>query len=420
MKEIFFIQDNTENKISYYHLLLFLCTLPFDRFYSTIILISFLIHTLIFLKRRRLQQFSWQTLLLQSAFWITLISTLYSSFFRLGIDLVSKQFAIFLVPSLLSVTNFDIQQYRKVLLSGFSLCCCLTIFYLYFDAANVLRFNKLPLSEIFSSAFLNHNFSLPIEMHATYLSMMLVICFVHLCAEYFETISTKRKIFLIAGCLILLAGLIQLGSKAVLLAFLLIINIGFPLFVLTGKKRFSFAIVSVIVSAIIITIILSVHAFRERYVSALKDDLYENPLAAEQYGRLDRWDVALEMIKESPVIGYGSGSEIPLLRERYYGKKMYNAYLYSLNAHNQYLSFLINAGIPGLLLWLATLYWGFRKAIKRKNILLLGFMILIAVVSCSENMLDVNKGIFFYAFFFAFFAFRRDSVNGINVAVEAT
>jgi O-antigen ligase len=34
---------------------------------------------------------------------------------------------------------------------------------------------------------------------------------------------------------------------------------------------------------------------------------------------------------------------------------------------------------------------------------------LMALVSLSENLLDVDKGIIFYAFFFSFFIFSGDS-----------
>jgi hypothetical protein len=35
-------------------------------------------------------------------------------------------------------------------------------------------------------------------------------------------------------------------------------------------------------------------------------------------------------------------------------------------------------------------------------------MLLVAIVSFSENLLDVDKGIFFYAFFFSFFVFSSE------------
>ena len=61
----------------------------------------------------------------------------------------------------------------------------------------------------------------------------------------------------------------------------------------------------------------------------------------------------------------------------------------------------------GLLIYLATLIAGFRMALKRKDLLFFTFMLLITIVSASENVLDVDKGIIFYAFFFSFLCFLQ-------------
>ena len=53
MKQLFLIDDTTVNKISYYHLAAFLIALPFDFFYSEIILISFGLHTLIHTRKEK-------------------------------------------------------------------------------------------------------------------------------------------------------------------------------------------------------------------------------------------------------------------------------------------------------------------------------------------------------------------------------
>ena len=116
-----------------------------------------------------------------------------------------------------------------------------------------------------------------------------------------------------------------------------------------------------------------------------------------------RWSLELELIEKFPFTGYGTGSEKDILKEKYFENKFYLSYLLELNAHNQYLSFLINTGIAGLCVYMYVLYFGFEQAIKRKDFLLLSFMIIITVVSVSENILDVNKGILFYAFFYSFF-----------------
>jgi len=123
--------------------------------------------------------------------------------------------------------------------------------------------------------------------------------------------------------------------------------------------------------------------------------------------RLARWRVSYGLIKRSPVIGYGAGSEIGLLQDGFYSHKLYNSYLNKLNTHSEYLSFLLKSGIIGLFIYLGTLAFGFRAALRNKNIFFFTFMLLIAVVSLSENLLDVDKGIIFYAFFFTFFVTNK-------------
>ena len=413
MKNLFSIKDTSENRISFYHLLIFLLTLPFDRFYSTAVLISFSIHSLIFFRRQQFRQLKKEIIILQSAFFITFISSLYAPSFSEGWEIASRQLAIFIFPLLFSLTRLDLKKYSPLILTGFAAGCALTVVYLYYDAINVIIYNRLSLRELFSADFVNHNFSLPIEMHATYLSMMLAIAFIHLLHQLF-TVKYK-KLLLIIMCIVILAGLIQLGSKSVLIALLFIINIFFPLFVLSGKQRKKFFTVAAAVSVLLGMLIFSIDIFRTRYIRMLKNDLFANAAFTEQHSRMDRWDAAATLIKHSPLIGTGSGTETPLLKELYFERKIYDAYLGSLNAHNQYLSFLIISGVFGLLIYLGTLFWGLRRSLKRKDIMLISFIVLVITVSLSEDMLDVNKGIFFYAFFFSLFALQKAGAPTLNV-----
>ena len=260
---------------------------------------------------------------------------------------------------------------------------------------------------MFSLAFVNHNFSLPLEIHATYLSMLLAIALVFVVKKIILISTKKYRIFLVICSVILLAGLIQLSSKSVLIALLIIFNIGFSWYLVEQKMRYRFLLISITVSALLLLLIFSVDVFRNRYLVDFKNDLFKNNERLKEDWRRERWIASADLSKSSPIIGRGSGSEIPLLKEIYFERKMYLSYLKSLNAHNQFLSFLINSGIIGLAVYLCTLGWGFGKSIKRRDMMLLSFMVLVTVVSFSEDLLDVNKGIFFYAFFFSFFILSK-------------
>jgi O-antigen ligase len=204
--------------------------------------------------------------------------------------------------------------------------------------------------------------------------------------------------------LILFAGLIQLSSRSVVIATCVIILLALPALLLHGKKRWQFSIASLLGLFFLFIAITNINALKKRYISDLKDDLTKNAVTPDlTETRMKRWGLELQLISHSPIVGHGGGSEKYVLKKKYFEKKFYRSYLVELNAHNQYFSFLIKAGIIGLLIYLYVLYFSFSKAIKRKDFLFLSFLILISVVSISENILDVNKGIFFYSFFLSLF-----------------
>lgn len=145
-------------------------------------------------------------------------------------------------------------------------------------------------------------------------------------------------------------------------------------------------------------------AFRNRYFRDLSSDLSLTVQNPQQLApRAVRWKIGWELIKTAPFAGHGSGSEIALLKEGYFQHHLYNAYISELNVHNQYLSFLIKMGIPGLLGYLLILINAYRRAIQRKDLLFICFLVMISIAGLSENIFDVNKGIFFMAFFFTLF-----------------
>lgn len=411
MKNLLIIQDITTNKITYYHLLLFLVLLPFDRFYSQIILISFALHTLIHLERNRLQNvFNKTVIILTAVYLLGIAAILYSPDKNQGWKDAEKQLAILLFPLLFAMNSLEIKKYKLQLLIVFALTCTITILYLFVDALRIMQYYHLPISSLFTRAFMNHNFSSAIDIHATYLAMYAGISVITFLYLFLNEKSPRQRFLYGLGIFILAAGLLQLASRAVFFALMLVINIALPFFTLQGKKRIKILLITSLISIVVILSIYYVGSFKKRYLMELKNDLTQASNNNEVLEpRVIRWRAALELVKHSPIIGYGSGSETELLKEVYFEKKLYNSYLTELNAHNQYLSFLIKTGIIGLALYLFVLLFGFYYAIRTKDILFLSFLILVTIVSISENILDVNKGIFFYSFFIPLFLLAERS-----------
>jgi O-antigen ligase len=407
MKEFFLINDSTENRITYVHLLLFLISLPFDRFYSELFLISLFIHTCIQLKKKNFLNISYKPLvLMQSVYLLTMAGTIYTMHPNIAFGLWEKQLAIILFPILFLLNPIDLKKYRGQLLYSFALVNVIVLLYLYYDAFSIIRYYKMPVSSIFSGLFFSHKFSAPIDMHATYLSLYCALSMVTIISFLFTKPGTLiQKLMASAAACILSIGLIQLGSRAVIISLLAVILFIVPSFIVQQRVRRNFIAITLLIVGIIASGIIISDGLNYRFIKSLKTDLsidQQNLTISDP--RAQRWELAWQLVKERPLTGYGTGDEVPLLKEKYFEKKFYDSYLHELNAHNQYLSFLIKGGLLALLVYLFTLAYFFRLALKTRNLYFASFLLLVIITGLSENLLNVNKGIFFYAFFLSFFA----------------
>lgn len=417
MERLFLKEGSTADKISYYHLLAFLASLPFNFFYSHLILISFCLHTLIQLNRKDTRPiFTLSNLAMQSVFFVTMLSTIYSISRPQAFNEWGKDVTVLLFPVLFCLTSFDVRRYRDQLLFGFSVVCVAVICFLYLDALRNIRYYGLPISYLFSSAFTNHNFALPIDIHATFFSLQVAIALLFMLSMILKEQDKNWRLFEILCGLILLAGLVQLSSKSVFVPTMILIILAVPIFLLKDKRRTRFITIAASLSIIAAGGMFAMKSLHKRYVSALKYDLELTAHNQRFDSRLDRWRSAFGLIEKAPVIGYGAGTELNLLHEDFYARRYYNSFVNHLNAHNQYLSFWLKSGIWGLLIYLATLAFGFKQALKSNDLLFFSFMLLIAVVSFAENLLDVDKGIIFYAFFFSFFFYSDQPKTNIAAA----
>lgn len=404
-------KETMVNSISYWHLAAFLVLLPFDFFYSQLVLASYAIHTLIHLEKERLRLlFTKEVLILTGIYLLGLLAISYSNDRQEGFAITGRQTAMLLLPLLFVLNRLDPATCMTSLLRVFTVTCTGVILYLYIVAFTDINHSHKQVSAIFSSLYINQNFSAPIQLHATYLSMYVALSAASCIYFLLSAGAAWKRIAYGIITAVLLAGLVQLSSRAVVIAFLLILNIVFPVFVLKGKQRLVFFIAALLLSVASVFVVTKVHTFKVRYIGALKEDLTQVAVNNELLEpRVVRWKLALQLVKHSPVTGYGNGSEKSLLRQQYYDNQLYISYLNSFNSHNEYISCLLRFGIPGLLLYLYTLYFGFSLAARSKNFFFLAFLVLVTVVSVSENILDVNKGIFFYSFFFSLFTFSCSS-----------
>lgn len=405
MRKLFLIEDSLSNTISYYLLVCFLAFLPFKMQFSEGFLIAFAAVTLFTLKKKRLTLLlNKRVLILTGLYLLGLIGILYSPDIKEALNVSGRQLAVLLFPVLFAANGIELNKYLTALFKIFAFSCVAAIIFLYSVAFYSIFSSHIPASSLFSQAYMNHNFSLPIQLHATYLSMYAAFAVIILLYFFLAGSGTGLRIFYVCCMLVLLSGIVQLSARAPLIALLFVVLFIFPFFLLEGKKRIRLIIGMTALSAAVLFSILHVDSFKTRYVGELKNDLGMDTLNVEfTEPRVIRWSAEMELIKTSPVFGYGSGAEKTLLHKKFMEKQLYIAASREFNSHSQYLSFWLNMGLVGLAAYLFVLCYGLWLAWKEKNILFLGFMAIISMVSFSENILFLNKGIFFYSFFISCF-----------------
>lgn len=394
-------------ELRFFLLRLFVFMLPFDRFYTSLVLIVLIATTLVGLTRERLKSIPRQFWIFQAVFLLALAGYPYSHNKHEASFLIERQLAIFILPLLLPLAVKFSQDRLRTILFTLCLSSVFTALLLFANVVYVIKSGGLPLQYALSKEFFNHNFSAPLDIHAGYLSLYFSFSLLYLIRQVLTTQNPLRKALFASGIFLLSMALFFLASRNTLIATLLLVLFIVPLFFVRNKVRFY--VISGIVLASCILIFSKVSYINQRFSSNLIADILTDSNSEYKLQgaepRILRWEAALELIACSPAIGYGTGDEIDMLKTKYVEHELFVSYIESFNAHNQYLSYALKNGIAGLVVFLGLLAYYLALAIRSKSFVYTCFLLLIVIGFFSENILDANKGIFFFAFFNTFIGY---------------
>jgi len=363
----------------------------------------------------RVFSFRWVGWLVCCLFLIMLVGALYAPGWRDAERHMEKQLALVLFPWIAWNSRLDWNRVKWPLLKAFALSCLFTVVYLYICAIVAAP----DLGALFTPDYLNHSFTAPIDAHATYFAMDVAIALVVVVVVGIgERVLWVKVLYGLIAALFLLA-LVQLASRAVCLAVLVILNV-LPWLLFKGRLRIVAAGVYIMVSLLLGLLVIRNQTLYTRYLVSLKQDMMRVTGREEDpEPRMVRWACAWELIRDSPWAGYGTGAEVPKLKERYYAHQLTISYTHELNAHNQWLSYLLNVGLPGGVLYLVVLVAGGVVVWRRRDVLSGSFLVIVVAVSFSENLLDTNKGIFFFSLFFCLLFYPAVRPVVVPTGVEA-
>jgi O-antigen ligase len=399
---------STIEKIQLTLMLLFVTTLTSDTRLNSSFLVIFVISLLPSFKRVNYLKNRSTILLYISIFVMALISFAYSTNTHEAKLVLERQLSLLFIP-LVFFSCFRITEisFRLIIRVYFISIVAVSAYLLKCSTEHYL-FSKVPFHEWFVRDNLYHAFAMPIKMHATYLSLYVAIGIFIGFNELFSKNKWSIKILFFIAVILLVITLTLLSSRAVISSVALIIFLIYPFFIWELKQKFILVIAGGAVFFTIFFVMRESSFIRNRFSEKINDefkmtsflqaDSTYNPIYGGET-RADRWYCAVELIKERPLLGYGTGNEKSELMRKYKKYNLQNAIVNHYDAHNQYLAFAIKSGIMGLLIFIVMIVYMIYVAIKRKSFLYLSFVLLLAIACITEDVLESNKGIFFFAFF---------------------
>ena len=122
--------------------------------------------------------------------------------------------------------------------------------------------------------------------------------------------------------------------------------------------------------------------------------------------RLYFWQAAIQIIKNNPLIGVGTGDVQQELNKTYTEIKSPLSEEWRKRPHNQFITITVAFGFAGLVFFLGSLVYPLLKLKKQLHLLYFPFFILLILSFILEDTLETQAGLTFFAVFNTLFISR--------------
>lgn len=342
------------------------------------------------------------------AFYIPiLIGYIYTTNTELGLNEAIKNIFYLLVPII--ILRKDIEYKKLLFWSAKGLIYGSVISMILLLSINLYNFydSGLHISKLLSYNYTSLSFVSPLkDMHPFYLGTYFLFMLILL---WHPVINVKRG-FKVAISIITIICIIFLNSRNVFFIAILLLLINMIKSIKPIKSI-------IIFSVVIVALILAKPVLKKTYVynKFIKGTLWEltDNVATHNTdskklsdSRMARWKVVLELIKEKPLLGYGTSSEKRILEKKYTENQMKVSATQRFDSHNQYLSYSLQYGSIGLFFIFSFFILNFKKSVNKKHFLLFTFVLILSCACLTENYLTRNMGTNFVALFAAILYFK--------------
>ena len=334
-------------------------------------------------------------LILSSLFFIYILSFAFSSDLTYGLKKIETSLSLIVAPMCYFLllrkypVNFEIVKtvFQKVFFTANIVYASLSLYLMQFYKSPKFLFND---SSFIRSAVNDIPF---VGEHPMYISIFFslgIMCGLSLISD-----SRKHlcKLFLLSGVLFMAGMLIAIMSKGIIIA---LISAVFSTWFLWLKGRGKIKIIMALIA--ILLLILLIPKQNNRFYELVDKQSFEKiDLNNSTNVRFHIFKASVQLIKESPIFGYGIGDVQNELDQKYTTMGL-NLPKGKFNSHNQYLFICLNSGLVGLIIFLCSMAYIITVAFLKKDYFFLGVVLFFLVAFLFENILSRQSGVILFSF----------------------
>jgi len=339
-----------------------------------------------------------------------LLGLIYSSNFKFASEILETKFSFLIIPlvyaAYINETKLQFTNYLKSFIFG-----CITYAILCFAYATY-AFYKPVYTDLYGVLYdLGSNYFyysyLSSVFHPSYASMYAVVALFSIYYLYKKELL-RLNYFWIPVIAMFSIYILLLSSKAGWIGLIFIYAVFIVDLIRNSKYLIATAIVGVLVGLFLFLNVYYAPLYAQRIPKA---EVIENAINEKDKdnkvvttstdgtgSRIFVWKASFEVIKENLIFGVGTGDSRDKLMEKYLEKNMKTEYEFGLNSHNQFLNTAVSVGIIGLVVLILCFLMPFYHGWKQKELLLVGFVVVVSMNLLFESMFERQSGVIFYVF----------------------
>ena len=392
----FFVAMTLGAKIEYCLFLLVAALLPISWRYAVWgeVLLSLFVFVRCFVNKGKLKKPSLPATALMALFACYAVSLLYTDNLQIGANTLVYKLSFLVLPLVFvfAEMNWFEKDRKRVVMYVFTYSLAAFVLVRWGIAVYNFFFESNSIYHFFAASF--------IPVHRGYLAMYVLLALSFIYSERSVAKANWMKVANAVSAFLVISVILFTQSRAgMLMLALLVLAIWIEVTFL--RKRFvvgtTFALAALLFAGGLFAFLPDKY---NRITSTIQDAREGNVMGARAWTNKAAWQV----IQDNPVWGVGIGDRVEQMGLRYENMGKLKIRDRQLNPHNQFLDNQMTVGVVGTLLYLFVLLIPICFS-KYRNWMSVSLVLIVAVSSLLESILERQMGIVFFSFFMLLFTY---------------